>query len=192
MKKGKSLIISITAMLCMFFVVFGMKTTALAKTGDLVKGTTFNDIIKGSNTSVTKAAKLPMKVTIDKITYKIGVDGKAEVIKIGSTKKARINFIQVDGVAYPVVKIANDACKSNKHIKEVSIGKCIKLIGKNAFRKCKNLKKVNIYANKSLKIKKNAFKNLPDKARIKVKGVKGITKDNIKKAVKKQTNANVM
>jgi hypothetical protein len=169
MKRIKHLVISITTLMCLFFVVFGMKATAYAKT-----------------------SKLPMKVTIDKITYKVGTDGRAEVIRIGSTKKARINFIQVDGEAYPVVKIANNACKSNKVIKEVSFGKCIKLIGKNAFWKCKNLKKVNIYANKDLKVQKNAFKNLPRKARIKVKGVKGKTRDKIKKAIKRQTNANVM
>lgn len=145
-----------------------------------------------ASTGSKNSAKLPMKITIDKITYRIGVDGKAEVIKIGATKKARINFIEVDGVAYPVVKIANNACKSNKTIKEVTLGKCIKRIGKNAFKKCKKLKKVNIYANKSLKVQKNAFKNLPKKARIKVKGVKGKTRDKIKKAIKKQTNANVM
>lgn len=133
----------------------------------------------------------PVSVTVDGVTYSICDDGTAMVLSIGDVEKISLNTVTVDGVEYSVTQISEKACKGNKTLKSVTIGKNVKSIGKNAFKGCKNLKKVTIKANKSLKVKKAAFKGLPDKAKISVKGLKGKSKKKIVEAVKKQTNATV-
>ncbi|WP_022762957.1 leucine-rich repeat protein [Butyrivibrio sp. AD3002] len=130
-------------------------------------------------------------VTVDDITYTIGSDGNATVDKIGKRKKASLNNVTVDGITYPVTKIAAKACKGNDTIKKVVIGKNVRSIGKNAFKGCSNLKKITIKANKHLKIGAGAFKKLPEDSKIKIKGVSGKTKSRITKAVAKRTNAEV-
>lgn len=133
----------------------------------------------------TDAASAPKKVIVDDITYVIDVNGKATAVKIDSKKKAALNTVTVDGKTYPVVAIANNACKNNRKIKTVTIGSNVESIGNKAFYKCKKLGKVTIQANKSLKIGKGAFKKISKNATIKVKGVKGNTKKKLIRAINK-------
>ncbi len=138
-----------------------------------------------SGTVGNNAAKLPMTVTIDDITYNIDVNGNACATKIASKKKAVLDVVTVDGTSYPVTSIAKNACKNNKKIKSVKIGSNVTSIGKNAFRGCKKLKKITIKANKSLKIGKGAFKKINKDAKIKIKGVKGSKKKKLIKSISK-------
>ena len=62
-----------------------------------------------------------------------------------------------DGIKYKVTKIAKNAFKNNRKIKEVIIGKNISSIGKRAFANCKKLKLVNIKSKKIVRIGKKAF-----------------------------------
>ena len=144
---------------------------------------------KQETAQVQSERLMPFTVTVDDITYTIGSDGNATVDSIGQIKKASINEVIIDGVTYPVTRIAAKACKGNKKIKSVTIGKNVTSIGKYAFKGCKKLKKVTIKANKSLKVRKGAFKGLPDNAKIKVKGLKGKAKTKMISAVQKRTNA---
>lgn len=50
--------------------------------------------------------------------------------------------IIVDGVTYPVTKIADNACKGLKKLKSVQIGSNVKKIGKSAFQNCAKLKTI--------------------------------------------------
>ena len=78
--------------------------------------------------------------------------------------------ITVKGVKYKVTAVSKNAFKNNKKVKQVTIDKNVKNIGKNAFYGCKNLKKVTIKTTKLTKktVGKNAFKGIHKKATIKV------------------------
>ena len=125
------------------------------------------------------------------VTYRIKPDGTVTVTKIEASGKVEINAITYEGVSYPVIGIEEAACKGNKKIKALIIGKNVISVGKDSFRSCKKLKKITINANKELEVGKDAFKKLNKKAVIKVKGLKGKPKKALVKAIKKQTNADV-
>ncbi|WP_026529144.1 leucine-rich repeat protein [Butyrivibrio sp. VCD2006] len=130
------------------------------------------------------AVALPATIAVNGITYKIGADGKATVTKIGNVKKASINAVSYNGASYPVTTIAAAASKNNKKLTSVKIGSNVTKIGKKAFCGSKNLRKVSVNANKSLKIGKNAFKKISKNAVVSVKGVKGKVKKTLVAVIK--------
>ncbi len=144
---------------------------------------------KVDNPPTGEKSILPMTVTVNGITYYIDTNGIATVTKIDKVKKASINDVTVNGTTYPVNSINANACKENKKISSVTIGKNVAKVDKKAFYKCKKLKKVKITANKSFKVGKNAFKKLHKDAKITVKGVKGKSKQKLIKKLRKQTDA---
>ena len=120
------------------------------------KGTTLKDS-KGATYKVTDA-----KVKNPTVTY---VKPKKNVKKVSIPAT-----ITVKGVKYKVTAVSKNAFKNNKKVKQVTIDKNVKNIGKNAFYGCKNLKKVIIKTTKLTKktVGKNAFKGIHKKATIKV------------------------
>lgn len=56
--------------------------------------------------------------------------------------------VTIAGVKYQVTSIDDNAFKDNTTINEITIGKQIKSIGKNAFDGCENLKKIIIKSEK--------------------------------------------
>ena len=81
--------------------------------------------------------------------YKVG-GGEAEYLKPAKKNAASVKIpagITVNGKAYPVTKIADNAFKNNKKLTKVTIGPNIKEIGKNAFANCAKLKTVSGGAN---------------------------------------------
>lgn len=114
-------------------------------------------------------------------TYKVVKAGTADGKVIGEVKLVGLNnkklkkvkvatTVTINNVKYKVTEIGAKAFKNNKKIKSVVIGKNVKKIGKQAFYKCKKLKKITI---KSKKLKKksigaNAFKGIYKKAKFKV------------------------
>lgn len=100
----------------------------------------------------------------DKLTVAYKISKKSKKSKIIIPKS-----VTVAGVKYLVTSIDDNAFKDNTTINEITIGKQIKSIGKNAFDGCENLKKIII---KSEKLKagnvgKNAFANGSDKVIVK-------------------------
>lgn len=74
-------------------------------------------------------------------------------------KKAIIpDSITKGGVRYKVTSVAADAFSGCKKLKEVTIGKNIKTIGKNCFKNCHSLKKINIRSKIFRKAGKNSLK----------------------------------
>ena len=128
----------------------------------------------------TPAVKTPKKgdiVTDDKKTgsYIITSSEKKEVAyKAPANKNAKTitipATIKVKGVTYKVTKIADNSFRNNKKITEITIGKNIVSIGKNAFYGCKKLKTITIRSKKltSKTVSKNAFKGLTRITTIKV------------------------
>ncbi len=66
-----------------------------------------------------------------------GVTSKKKTIKIPAE-------IKVDGVKYKVTSIEDNACKGNKKVTKITIGKNVKTIGENAFNGCTKLKKLSL------------------------------------------------
>ena len=105
-------------------------------------------------------------------------EGKESIIAIP-------DVITVDGIMYQVTSIAARAFKGNKKVTKVTIGVNIESIGKQAFYRCKNLKKIIIKTTK-LTVKKvgsRAFKKIHAKAVVKVPKNK---KKTYKKLLKKK------
>lgn len=97
------------------------------------------------------------------VAYKAPANKNAKTITIPAT-------IKVKGVTYKVTKIADNSFRNNKKITEITIGKNIVSIGKNAFYGCKKLKTITIRSKKltSKTVSKNAFKGLTRITTIKV------------------------
>lgn len=115
---------------------------ATASSQSIAKGTVFYD----------KNSKNVFRITDEK-TVEL-VKGKKKSIsryKIPAT-------VQYEGYNYNVTSIASDAYKSYANLKSVTIGKNVKEIGENVFRKCTKLKKITIYSKKLNKVGKNCIK----------------------------------
>ena len=114
-------------------------------------------------TPVDKSAK---KVTISGVTYVIS--GKeSSVIGIDCKKKEIVvkNSVSLDGVNYPVTTICSNALK-NGRAKKLTIGSNVKIIQKNSFVRCKQLKTIKV-SGKKLKFVKKAYKNCANRVKIK-------------------------
>lgn len=110
----------------------------------------------GAQTPVKQntAAKAPKKgdtFTVKGIRYQVTSDakGKCTVTVAGTSKKTIKNLVigatvTYKGVTYKITAVKAGAYKGLSKLAEVTIGKNIKTIGKNAFYNCKNLKKVTI------------------------------------------------
>ena len=135
------------------------------------------DITKQSKTKTSKkkttakTGKQTRKITRKGITYHLSKKTASVVFCNKKLKSIVIpNTIRVGKKTYKVTVIGNNACKNNRKLKRVVIGKNVLKIGKNAFYNCRNCKKFTI---KTIKLKKgsigkNAFKNIHRKAKIKV------------------------
>lgn len=88
---------------------------------------------------------------------------------IKDSKKIIIpNVIVIDAIKYKVVGVAKGALQNNKKVTSVVVGKYVASIEKNAFRGCKNLKKINIKSTKLKSVGKNVIKNIDKNATINV------------------------
>lgn len=93
----------------------------------------------------------------------------------------------VDNITYTVTAIADKAFSSNKKIKNVSIGKNVISIGKDAFKNCTKLKNVEIKSTSLNKVGANAFSGDKSLTKITLKSTK-LTKNSIGKNALKGTN----
>lgn len=76
------------------------------------------------------------------------------------------NQIVVGGSKYKVTEIETGAFRNLKKLKSVTIGENVKIIGKNAFRGCKKLKKITFLGKKVKKIGSKAFYGIAQKAKM--------------------------
>jgi len=134
---------------------------------------TTNKILKGS---VWYHAGTNAQYRVLKINGSVGTDGTiGTVAYLGPIKTNRTSAtipakVTIEKQSFKVTTIANGALAGNKKLKKVVIGKNIRKINKNAFKGCKNLKKITIQTTALTKssIGKNAFKKINAKAVIKV------------------------
>ncbi|MCR5282876.1 MAG: carbohydrate binding domain-containing protein [Lachnospiraceae bacterium] len=102
----------------------------------------------------------------------------------------------IDTRKVPITKIEKSAFAGKSSLTSVTIGKNVKTVESEAFKDCKKLKKIKIYAKKLKKIKKKAFAGCPNKKSTRVtiyaknrnvfnKVVKQMKKAGLKKATYK-------
>ena len=137
-----------------------------------------NPIQAGANTAKQPAAKgtvltVPewkcrVRVTSDAVAdptveYLATTNKKASTIKVPDS-------VTVDGITYKVTAVAAKALAGNKKVKKAVLGANVVSIGKNAFAKCKNLKKIEVKSSRWSKksVGKNAFKGTSKKLVVKV------------------------
>ena len=118
-------------------------------------------------------------------------EGEVAFAGAGSAKVTIPATVTVDGKTYKVTSIAAKAFYGNTTIKRVTIGSNIVKIGKAAFYKCKNLKKVTIKSTKltTKSVGAKASKGIYKKAQFKVpkKLLKTYKKMLIKKGANKKS-----
>ena len=142
---------------------------------------TRTEVIKalGNNTKPIGNSNKPKLKTGEKITdkstgavYKVTGKNTVEYVKATSKKASRTipSTVKLKGIKCQVTSIATKAFKGDPKIKAVVIPATVRKIGKEAFAKCKNLKKITIKTAylSSKKVGANAFKGIHAKATIKV------------------------
>ena len=129
------------------------------------------------STPAAVAVKKGDKKTVNGVIYQVTSAGtKKEVAAAGIKKALRkkttsckiASSVKIQGDTYKVTSIKANAFKKNTKLKKVTIPSSVKTIGKNAWKNCKNLKKITFLAKKPPEIGKNAFKNISAKARFSV------------------------
>lgn len=86
-------------------------------------------------------------------------------------KKIKLpSVLKLGGYTYKVTAIDAGACKKQKELKTVVIQDNVSKIGKEAFKNCKNLKRVIIQSKKLTKkgVNRQAFAGMPDNVKIQV------------------------
>ncbi len=103
-------------------------------------------------------------IAIDKktVSFKAVADKKATELNIPDT-------VKIGDIKAKVVEIAPGACKNNKKLTGVVIGKNVKVIGENAFSGCKKLETVKIKSTKITAFEDGCFKKIKKKASFYVK-----------------------
>lgn len=93
--------------------------------------------------------------------------------------------VVIDGVNVKVTVIAKNACRNNKKIEKVVVGKNVRKIRKNAFKGCRKLRMIRINSSNIEKIEKNAFKTMSKSMRVIICTRKKTTYDSTVKKIKK-------
>lgn len=104
------------------------------------------------------------------VTYQVTNASAMEVIVTKGKKAAKVKIpatVKVGGRTCKVVGIATGAFKNYSSLKEITIGKNVKNISKNAFTKCKKLNKI-IFQGKKLPSMKKAFSKTKKSPTVKV------------------------
>lgn len=121
------------------------------------KGTKFKDS-SGSQYKVTNSSR--KNPAVEYVRPKSSVKG---TIKIPAT-------VKYVGVTYKVTSVADRAFRNNKKVTNLTVGKNVTKIGKNAFSGCKNLKTLTIRSTKLTKkgLAGSSFKGISKKTMVKV------------------------
>ena len=93
--------------------------------------------------------------------YTLSSNGKSAVFTGPTNRKAKTLVIKdtvtINGEKYKVTEVAAGACRGMGKLTTLTIGKNVKVIGKEAFFQCKKLKKIRISGTALKKAGKNAF-----------------------------------
>ena len=109
--------------------------------------------------SANPAQEVTDTIVIGNVTYRV-TNGKAKVVGVAATAKkiTILAKVSLDGTSYPVISIQTNACEGAKALTSVTVKGTSLQIAKNAFIRCKALKKITMKKIKMLKVAPNAFK----------------------------------
>ncbi len=125
------------------------------------------------NQTVSAFPAVGTKKTVGDLTYQVkktGALGRAVTV-IKAKKKAKLNIpatVEIGGYSYQVTEIKEKVFRNNKKLTQVTIGKYVTKIGKQAFEGCGKLKKITVKTKKLTKIGKKAFAKIDPKAKVTV------------------------
>ncbi|MCR5419245.1 MAG: leucine-rich repeat protein [Lachnospiraceae bacterium] len=128
----------------------------------------------GSKQLLTKGTQLrdAGKDILYRITSASAKDPQVELTSLkGAKGKVTIpDTVKVRGIRYKVTSIAQGASAGNKKITQITIGKNVVSIGKNAFKGCSKVKKIIVKTKKlkKKKVKAGAFAGLKKTVTVKV------------------------
>ena len=117
------------------------------------------------------------------VSYEANTEAKAEKVVVPDA-------VEINGKSYKVTEIKGGAFKNNNQVTEITIGKNIEIVGKNAFAGCKKLIEVKCDSDKVRTIEEGAFKNCSKLKKVSIgKNVETIGKNAFSgcKALKKAT-----
>lgn len=130
-----------------------------------------NTSTSGSSSKIKKG----QKYTVNGIKYEIISTDSTKTVGFANGKKnsKKITIpatVKIKGKTFKVKSIKSNAFNNSKKLTTLVIGANVKIIEKNAFKGCKNLKKITIKSKKltAAKVAKNAFKGINKKATVKV------------------------
>lgn len=122
------------------------------------------------NAACLPPAKDGMEYSVDNLTYQVLSEEEKTVICTGVAKDTASvtvpDVVELDGEAYRVVQIADNAFAKSAKLKEITVGANVAAIGQKAFYLCKKLKKVTINAANLQEIGADAFASIHKKAQI--------------------------
>ena len=110
-------------------------------------------------------------INVDKITNSSKTKGTVRVYKLSKKTAKTVTIpesVKIDGYTFKVTVIEKSAFASAKKLSKVVIGKNVTMIGKDAFKDCKNLKTIQVKSAVLKSVGANALKNINAKAKIKV------------------------
>ena len=145
-----------------------------------------------SQNTDTPAADINGEPIIDNgIIYTINSKAEKTVtIKKYQNTKAKVSIpatVKINNRKYKVTQIADKAFSNNKKLKQITIGKNVASISKDAFRGCSGLKTVTIKSKILKKVGANAFKGIAKKAVFKIPKSKAKKYQTMLKKVSKGT-----
>lgn len=130
---------------------------------------------EGNTSGSSSKVKKGQKYTVNGIKYEIISTDSTKTVGFVNGKKnsKKITIpatVKIKGKTFKVKSIKTGAFKNSKKLTTLVIGANVKIIEKNAFKGCKNLKKITIKSKKltAAKVAKNAFKGINKKATVKV------------------------
>jgi hypothetical protein len=151
---------------CYYFEIPADKETRAEQRGDLAK-TVYYPRYKDIVLKLTPGQKYKtdegtfIALTENTVCFKKVADKKAAVLNVPNT-------VTIGDIKAKVTEIASGACKGNKKLTTVTIGKNVTKIGKNAFYKCKNLTSINIKSKKIAEFGPGCFAKINKKAVFKI------------------------
>ena len=147
----------------------------ISKNAKIITGSSEAEILEkikkeeaaGKSANVSRFTYKNLKYKVLKTGTKDGKNvGEVSVVGVNKKTLKKINigaFVTNDGVKYKVVSIGKKAFSKLKNLKKVTIGKNVRSIGANAFYGDKKLSKIVIKAKVIKKVGKNAIKKTSKK-----------------------------
>lgn len=168
------------------------ETTATGNSNENKNGQLAQDNQQSTSISESKGTVLTVTSSKCKVVVTSANDNNPSVEYKGTTNKETTKItipdtVTVGGITYKVTSIADNVFADNKKITKVTVGKNVTAIGKDAFKNCTKLKKVEIKSTTLNKIGSRAFYGAKKLTRITLKTIK-ITKESIDKNALKGTN----